>query len=222
MFLLLCLLFPVSVVSVCGFCGEKRAHLQCSSCKCVKYCSKNCQTEHWPEHKKECGKSKAKVSEPEHTAEEEDLSEEMKGLFSPAKTDLEFFCCRCGRPGARKKCGRCNLQRYCGPKCQDEHWSFHKKHCKSLQLQNSAEELERNPERKQILKQLKKGSLEDHRELSERLFAGYMQAHGEGFDDVAAKVLEAASAHISATSMTEEQKELQKKEISDFLKTLKK
>jgi hypothetical protein len=49
-----------------------------------------------------------------------------------------------------------------------------------------------------------------------------MQDHGESFDQVAARALESASTQISAMSITEEQKEQQKKVISDFLKNMKK
>ncbi|KUI70772.1 Histone-lysine N-methyltransferase SMYD3 [Cytospora mali] len=33
---------------------DKDATLECSSCHLVKYCSKECQTSHWPVHKKDC------------------------------------------------------------------------------------------------------------------------------------------------------------------------
>lgn len=37
----------------CASCG-KSAHLHCSRCKSVRYCSKECQTNHWPAHKAPC------------------------------------------------------------------------------------------------------------------------------------------------------------------------
>lgn len=40
-------------VNVCARCGAK-ASSNCSRCKKVKYCSKECQTKHWPEHKSQC------------------------------------------------------------------------------------------------------------------------------------------------------------------------
>ena len=32
----------------------KKADFQCSRCKLVKYCSKECQVKHWPKHKHDC------------------------------------------------------------------------------------------------------------------------------------------------------------------------
>lgn len=39
----------------CAGCGSiDRKLLKCSGCKCVRYCSKACQTKHWKNHKKLC------------------------------------------------------------------------------------------------------------------------------------------------------------------------
>jgi TPR repeat protein len=44
-----------NTVQTCGFCFDEPASPQrCSRCKAIKYCSRDCQTKHWPEHKPEC------------------------------------------------------------------------------------------------------------------------------------------------------------------------
>ena len=40
-------------------------------------------------------------------------------------------CVACYKPST-KKCGRCNLARYCSRECQAEHWKSHKKSCKAV------------------------------------------------------------------------------------------
>jgi hypothetical protein len=38
----------------CGWCGLAGSPLQCSRCKLVQYCSKECQKKHWSKHKANC------------------------------------------------------------------------------------------------------------------------------------------------------------------------
>jgi len=48
---------PQSKTGVCSHCGERfeRKFLkECSICELEKYCSKDCQIAHWPQHKKKC------------------------------------------------------------------------------------------------------------------------------------------------------------------------
>ena len=45
----------------CGCCGGEAKHL-CSGCKCIRYCSKNCQKQHWALHKKGCKRIKEGLS----------------------------------------------------------------------------------------------------------------------------------------------------------------
>jgi len=48
---------PVSgsnYISKCFVCGAPGAKSACSRCKTVRYCSRLCQQEHWPEHKRQC------------------------------------------------------------------------------------------------------------------------------------------------------------------------
>ena len=48
---------PVSVEFDCSVCGEPGT-LTCSSCKSIKYCSRQCQVTQWPNHKEICKKIK--------------------------------------------------------------------------------------------------------------------------------------------------------------------
>ena len=50
------------VLSVCSNCGKEDDNLKsCAACKLVKYCSRDCQQAHRPQHKKECRKRAAEL-----------------------------------------------------------------------------------------------------------------------------------------------------------------
>jgi hypothetical protein len=55
-----CLAYHKVMLAKCAACGQhQQEHVQfynCSKCHCVTYCDAECQLEHWPEHKKTCGK----------------------------------------------------------------------------------------------------------------------------------------------------------------------
>ena len=49
-------------VSVCANCGKEGTDLKsCTACKLVKYCNRDCQIAHRPQHKKECRKRVAEL-----------------------------------------------------------------------------------------------------------------------------------------------------------------
>jgi len=49
-------------VSVCANCGKEGSNLKaCTACKLVKYCNRECQIAHRPQHKKECRKRAAEL-----------------------------------------------------------------------------------------------------------------------------------------------------------------
>ena len=53
---------------VCAACGKKGAKNVCSRCTLVHYCSRECQTKHWPDHKKAgCAKATPKGDAPAST-----------------------------------------------------------------------------------------------------------------------------------------------------------
>ena len=50
------------VLSVCANCGKTGSKLKsCTACKLVKYCNRECQIVHRPQHKKECRKRAAEL-----------------------------------------------------------------------------------------------------------------------------------------------------------------
>jgi len=81
--------------------------MRCGRCKSVSYCSKECQTKHWKEHKIDC-KPKNEVSS----------TEEPK---------------KCGEENCQKagemNCSRCKSASYCSKDCQKKDWKRHKNNC---------------------------------------------------------------------------------------------
>ena len=66
-------------------------------------------------------------------------------------SDMETYCCAsCGVAGTDdvklKKCNGCYLVRYCGVKCQRDHWRHHKKECKKRAAELRDEILFKQPE----------------------------------------------------------------------------
>ena len=53
---------PQPKINFCGYCREHKEDskiMLCSKCGFTQYCSKKCQVDHWPEHKKDCKNFKA-------------------------------------------------------------------------------------------------------------------------------------------------------------------
>ena len=67
-----------------------------------------------------------------------------------SETDKMMFCASCGIGEADeiklKKCTACYLVRYCGIKCQKDHWKQHKKECKKRAAELWDEILFKQPE----------------------------------------------------------------------------
>ena len=70
----------------CSNCGKTGDDLKgCNSCRCIRYCSANCQKKHWKHHKVDCRRIKAALSDktrPEYCCV--DLTEarmDISGLF---------------------------------------------------------------------------------------------------------------------------------------------
>lgn len=74
---------------------------KCGHCKTVGYCSIECQTKDWPNHKQKCSKFKYFCKKCHTTS------------FNKRKF---------------KSCGGCGV-RYCSKSCQKEDWIFHKQDC---------------------------------------------------------------------------------------------
>ena len=51
------------ISTACASCKEADAQMRCSNCKLIRYCSKQCQKNHWSKHKKICAKLKSKKNQ---------------------------------------------------------------------------------------------------------------------------------------------------------------
>ena len=49
-----------------------------------------------------------------------------------------MICGGCGGVDAKKKCGGCGVERYCGEQCQRAHWPTHKARCHELKTEEAA------------------------------------------------------------------------------------
>lgn len=92
----------------------------CSACQSAIYCSKECQLQHWNDHKKHC-----------------ELKREQRccdgcGILecSPLMNHWKFL-----------RCGRCKAAFYCTKECQTRHWNTHKACCKKVTPKNKQPQL---------------------------------------------------------------------------------
>ena len=55
----------LDVPDICANCGKGEESSNglkaCTACKLVKYCNRECQIAHWPQHKKQCKKRAAEL-----------------------------------------------------------------------------------------------------------------------------------------------------------------
>ena len=97
-----------AVVSVCANCGkgEEESHKlkNCTACKLTKYCNRECQIAHRPQHKKECRK-RAKELYDEQLFKQPPLAEDCPICFQLLPTLItgyrymsccgKVICCGC-------------------------------------------------------------------------------------------------------------------------------
>lgn len=104
-----------SIDKKCDYCAKYSPVIKkCTKCKHVQYCSKECQTKHWPAHSTSC---KAPLA----------------GNSAAPSTTLSNYskCNFCGKmSGSLKKCKQCGEAQYCNKECQVKHWPRHKLECK--------------------------------------------------------------------------------------------
>ena len=95
---------PSSPLQTCGYCHKSSTHLKkCLRCLSVLYCSKECQKQHWREHKVLCCKQPI-----ENTSK----------------------CSYCNTVSDQlKRCTTCFSAQYCNRECQKRHWKEHQLHC---------------------------------------------------------------------------------------------
>ena len=95
----------------CNYCKKRSDELRkCTRCRKTNYCSKECQTNDWKEHKIVCKPPPADCQ--------------------PEKEK----CSNCGKESAfLKRCARCHLAAYCTKECQTNDWARHKPTCAAPQ-----------------------------------------------------------------------------------------
>ena len=102
----------------CYQCRMASPHmLRCGQCRVAHYCSKDCQREHWKEHKVHCQHTMA--NNPDN---------------APAPT-IPSYCENCDKFLETLHpllCSRCKNSIYCSRECQKEHWKEHKRRCNTI------------------------------------------------------------------------------------------
>ena len=95
----------------CGdsLCCSTKDLKECSRCKQVSYCSKECQSHDWKDHKKVCKK--------------------VEECTSPPVKCADSLCCS---TKDLKECSRCKQVSYCSRECQSHDWKTHKPNCVDL------------------------------------------------------------------------------------------
>ncbi|KAK3091213.1 hypothetical protein FSP39_017992 [Pinctada imbricata] len=110
----------------CYLCQKVGNNKRCSKCQKVWYCSKECQTKDWANHKKECKRS-CQTTENVSTDDGKDSKSEDAENFTTGT--LYGNCGFCHKRGALKSCGACKASHYCSRECQKLHWPSHKHTC---------------------------------------------------------------------------------------------
>ena len=103
---------------LCKVC-EAPSNQRCLRCKQAWYCGRDCQSQDWKSHKKECKKV---VKEETASAPDDE-----------AASEKEIRACAFCKTEAHNCCSRCKQVWYCGASCQRRHWKKeHKKECKAV------------------------------------------------------------------------------------------
>lgn len=91
----------------CCVCG-KQGKLRCSKCGIARYCDRQCQRAHWPDHKRVCDKDRTRQRQP-------------PSLHALPQRSGEGRCTYCGFGPARRRCAGCGFA-HCG-ECDAAHYN---------------------------------------------------------------------------------------------------
>ncbi|KAL5005210.1 hypothetical protein ScPMuIL_018666 [Solemya velum] len=128
---------------ICHVCGRRSKLKDCSRCHRISYCSKNCQTRDWQNHRESCKSSGEpfpkrtdvqdgqKNTENGADATSADSSSPLRLTVTGGRTCTMNACMVCGAP-QRMICSKCNIARYCSDRCQQQNWETHKAFCSQL------------------------------------------------------------------------------------------
>ena len=110
-------------VKTCSYCEKTSDVLKkCLRCEEVQYCGKECQSNHWPQHQKECKKSTQLAKSP--------AAAETSSKLATDSARGGQACTFCGEVSMKLlSCGRCGKVKYCGRDCQKKDWKSHKNTC---------------------------------------------------------------------------------------------
>ena len=127
----------------CTFCKEltnPENLLKCSRCRKAFYCNKQCQKNHWNEHKLNCKDASTSTPTTSHSSHQQTLTGAKEASsFKPltsnetpetSQDSIVMHCSNCQKLTKPRRCTRCLKVSYCGQECQRAHWKEHKKDCK--------------------------------------------------------------------------------------------
>ena len=129
----------------CGLasCSKHGADLlRCSGCKLKDYCSVECSTADWKEHKRVCRSASAASALRTLQA----VAPHVPGTVCPPPGMVEVQKCAwapCDKHSritgvVLRKCAACELIVYCSNECRDKDWPVHKPECKAAKEAKAA------------------------------------------------------------------------------------
>lgn len=123
---------------------------QCSKCKQVYYCSRQCQQISWKKHKHECCEKVDKVEENDDDDDNNDGNDEDEKVEKDNNNDetlsktMRRYCLNCLKQlehSNKNTCSRCRTATYCNQICQTEHWKVHKRTCQDSNYDHGFQKL---------------------------------------------------------------------------------
>lgn len=122
----------------CANCGEKTAVIKkCADCGTVKYCSRECQKQHWKVHKVDC-KILTSTSKYQHDSTPKGMQAKKSKFSNPsvasnldeARPSLSMTKCGgCEKDFPSLRPCPCHKIAYCSTSCQRMDWGRHKADC---------------------------------------------------------------------------------------------